>query len=97
MDAEYARIQSSSGGRSGDRAPDGKLVKIHYPRDNNGKVLSFHLAEEPNMMLDFTSIQIGLQLKIPSSHLPENGLAMKLFKNVNLEINSQLISSVKSA
>ena len=96
MDVEYARIESGYPGRSGAHTVDGKIIKIHYPRDNNGKVLSFNLAEEPNMNLDFTSIQIGVTVKIPTSHFPENGLANKLFKNVNLEINSQLITSVKS-
>lgn len=96
MDTEYARIETSSSNRSGDRVPDAKIIKTHYARDNNSKVLSFSLQEEPNLCLDFTSIQIGCRIKLPASHLPENGLSSKLFKNLNIEINSQLITSVKA-
>ena len=97
MDAEYARIEAGSTARSGDRVPDAQNQKIHYPRDNNAKILSFSIQEEPLLALDFTSIQIGCRVKIPMSHLPENGLSMKLFKNLNIEINSQLITSVKTS
>ena len=96
MDAEYARIEAGNTNRSGDRVPDHQIVKTHYPRDNNSKVLSFSIQEEPLLSLDFTSIQIGCRVKIPTSHFPENGLSMKLFKNINIEINSQLITSVKT-
>ena len=97
MDIEYARIENDSTGRAGDRLRDSEIVKTHYPRDNNSKVLSFSIPEEPNLALDLTSIQIGCRVKIPTAFLPENGLSMKLFRNVNIEINSQLITSVKAS
>lgn len=96
MDVEYARIEAGFSNRSGDRVPDAQNQKIHYPRDNNDKLLSFTIQEEPLLALDFTSIQIGCRVKIPVTHLPENGLSMKLFKNVNIELNSQLITSTKT-
>ena len=96
METEYARIENSSTVRSSDREPDAKVIKTHYSRDNNSKILSFHLQEEPNLCLDFSSIQIGCRIKLPASHLPENGLSSKLFKNLSIEINSQLITSVKA-
>ena len=96
MDIEYARTETGSSTRVSDKIPDAKIIKTHYPRDNNNKILSFCLQQEPNLCLDFTSIQIGCRVKIPTTHLPENGLGSKLFKNLNIEINSQLITSVKA-
>ena len=75
MDTEYARVETGAAGRSGDSIPDAKIIKTHYPRDNNNKILSFSLQEEPNLCLDFTSIQIGCRVKIPSS----------LYVSVNLD------------
>ena len=96
MDADYARTESSTSYRESDQNIDAKIVKTHFPRDQNDKLLSFVLAEEPNLCLDFTSITIGCRVKIPNEQLPENGLACKLFKNMNIEINSQLITSTKA-
>lgn len=96
MDTEYARIEAGPSSRSGDRIPDAKVIKTHYARDNNSKILSFSLQEEPNLCLDFSSIQIGCRVKIPKSHLPENGLSAKLFKSLNIELNSQLITATKA-
>ena len=96
METEYARIESSSAIRNSDRFPDAKIIKTHYSRDKNSKILSFFLQEEPNLCLNFSSIQIGCRVKLPASHLPENGLSSKLFKNLSIEINSSLITSVKA-
>ena len=67
-----------------------------YFSDNNSKILSFNVQEDPNLSLDLTSITIGFRIKCPTSHWPDNGLAAKLFKSMNIEINSQLITSTKS-
>ena len=75
---------------------DWEVFKTHYPRDNNSKILSFVIAEDPNLLLDFTSIAISLSVEIPDEFLPDNGLAAKLFKNMSIEVNSQLITSTKS-
>ena len=96
MDVEYARTESTTTCRESLNTVDAKVVKTHYPRDNNDKILSFLLNEEPNLCLDFTSITIGCRVKIPQEHLADNGFSMKLFKNLNIEINSQLITSSKS-
>ena len=96
MDAEYARIESTTTAREDSHKIDAQVIKNHYPRDNNNKILSFVIPEEPNLCLDFTSITIGCRIKVPQSQLPENGIAMKLFKNMNIEINSQLITSTKA-
>jgi len=96
MDAGYARIESTTSAREDSHNIDAQIIKTHYPRDNHDKILSFVIPEEPNLCLDFNSITIGCRIKIPESQLPENGLAMKLFKNMNIEINSQLITSTKA-
>ena len=75
---------------------DTETVKTHYARDNNDKILSFVLQEDPNLMLDLTSIRIGLSVNIPNGFLPDNGFVSKLFANISIEIDSQLITSNKA-
>ena len=96
MDVGYAPTEASTSSRETSHRLDAKISKTHYPRDNNDKLLSFVISEEPNLCLDFNSIMIGCRIKIPKDQLPENGLAMKLFKNMNVELNSQLIPSTKA-
>lgn len=97
MDVAHARTESSTNSRESLHSTDARVVKNHYPRDNNGKVLSFVMPEEPNLCLDFNSITIGCRIELPADQLPDNGLALKLFRNMNIEINSQLITSTKSS
>ena len=75
---------------------DAETIKTHYARDNNDKILSFVLQEDPNLMLDLTSIRIGLSVNIPNGFLPDNGFVSKLFANISIEIDSQLITSNKA-
>ena len=75
---------------------DAETVKTHYARDNNDKILSFVLQEDPNLLLDWTSIEIGITVDIPDGFLPDNGFASKLFANFSVEIDSQLITSTKA-
>ena len=75
---------------------DTEIIKLFYPRDNNENIVNFVLQEDPNLALDFTSIEISFQVSIPKTQIPDNGLASKLFMNMNIEINSQLITSTKS-
>ena len=75
---------------------DAETVKTHYARDNNDKILSFVLQEDPNLLLDWTSIEIGMTVDIPDGFLPDNGFASKLFANLSVEIDSQLITSTKA-
>ena len=75
---------------------DWEVYKTHYARDNNNKILSFVIAEDPNLLLDFTSIAISITVDIPDEFFPDNGLAAKLFKNMSIEVNSQLITLTKS-
>ena len=97
MDVTHARTESTTNRRQNLHAVDARIVKTHYPRDNNSKVLSFVLQEEPNLCLDFNSITIGCRIALPADQFPDNGLAMKLFRNMNIEINSQLITATKAS
>ena len=72
---------------------DAEIVKTHYARDNNDKILSFVLQEDPNLLLDWTSIEIGITVDIPDGFIPDNAFASKLFANLSVEIDSQLITS----
>ena len=95
MDIEYATVQSSTDGRKNESQIDEALCKTHYPRDNNDKILSFVLQQEPNLCLDMNSIEICARVKIPKTHWPDNGFSSKLFRNLSIEINSQLITATK--
>ena len=96
MDVGFAPTESSTESRETSHRLDSKISKTHYPRDNHEKLLSFVISEEPNLCLDFNSIMIGCRIQIPKEQLPENGLAMKLFKNMNIELGSQLITNTKT-
>lgn len=85
-----------NGSAKNTQAIDTEIVKIHYARDNNDKILSFVLQEDPNLLLDFTSIKFSMTLDIPDGFLPDNGFVSKLFSNVSVEIDSQLITSNKA-
>ena len=75
---------------------DSETVKTFYPRDNNDNIVNFLLQADPNLALDLSSIHIGFNVLIPSTMIPDNGCGSKMFKNMNIEINSQLITSTKS-
>ena len=75
---------------------DSEIIKTHYARDCNDKIVSFVIQEDPNLLLDFSSICIGFSLDVPKDQLPENGMACKQFKNMTIELDSQLITSTKS-
>lgn len=75
---------------------DSETIKTFYPRDNNDNIVNFLLQADPNLALDLSSIHIGFNVDIPSGSIPDNGFASKMFKNMNIEINSQLITSNKS-
>ena len=97
MDVGHARTESTLRSRETIGSVDARIVKTHYPRDNNPKILSFVVQEEPNLCLDFNSITFGCRVEVPNGMLPDNGLALKLFRNMNIEINSQLVTSTKAS
>ena len=74
---------------------DSEIIKVFYPRENNENICTFVLQEDPNLALDFTSIVIGFQVAVPKECIPDNGFSAKLFSNLNIELNSQLITNTK--
>ena len=86
----------SHGSAQNSKQIDAETVKTHYARDNNDKILSFVLQEDPNLLLDWTSIEIGISVDVPDGFVPDNGFASKLFANLSVEIDSQLITSTKA-
>ena len=96
MELEYARVESNTNDRETNFQIDSQINKTHYARDNNDKILTFVIQEDPNLCLDFPSLTIGFSVDIPKNRLPDNGFASKLFKTMNIEINSQLITSTKA-
>ena len=75
---------------------DAETIKTHYARDNNDKILSFVLQEDPNLLLEWPSIKIGLTVDVPDGFVPDNGFCSKLFTSLSIEIDSQLITSTKA-
>ena len=96
MDIEYARTISNAKASEDVFQVDSQVSKTHYARDNNDKILTFVIQEDPNLCLDLSSITIGFSVEFPSERLPDNCFAAKLFKTLNIEINSQLITSTKA-
>ena len=96
MDPEHARVESTTNDRESAYQIDSQIIKAHYPRTNNDKLLNFVIQEDPNLSLDLNSITISLSVDIPKTHVVENGFAAKLFQEMNVEINSQLITSSKA-
>ena len=76
---------------------DAETIKTHYARDNNDKILSFVLQEDPNLLLEWASIKIGLTVDVPDGFVPDNGFCSKLFTALSIEIDSQLITSTKAS
>ena len=91
MDIYYEQATEQS------QTMDAEVLKTHYPRDNNAKILSFVIQEDPNLLLDLNSISLKFSVEIPNGFLPENGFGCKQFKNMSIELNSQLITSNKSS
>ena len=96
MDPEHARVESSTNDRESTFQVDSQVIKTHYPRDNNDKILNWVIQEDPNLALDFSSITISFSVDIPKTHVPDNGFCAKLFQAMNVEINAQLITSSKA-
>ncbi len=96
MDPEHARVESTTDDRETAFQIDSQILKTHYPRDNNDKLLNFVIQEDPNLALDLSSITICLSVDVPKTHVVENGFAAKLFQAMNVELNAQLITSTKA-
>ena len=75
---------------------DIKVVKTHYPKCNNANLFEIILERDPNLALVKSQIELHVMIEVDDGYCPENGLASKLFKSLNIEIESQSISTDKS-
>ena len=77
-------------------AIDNKVVKRHYPRTNNDSALSFTFESDPNLCLLKNNILINFSVELDANYIPDNGFAAKLFSLLQVEVNSQVVSSNKT-
>ena len=75
---------------------DNKLVKKHYPRQNNDDNLTFNFEADPNLCLVKNKIAIHFTIELDQNYLPDNGFAAKQFSMCSVEVNSQRVSSNKA-
>lgn len=75
---------------------DIKVVKTHYPKCNNSNLFEIILERDPNLALIKSQIEIHLIIEVDEAYCIENGLASKLFKSLNIEVESQVVSTDKS-
>lgn len=47
MEGEYARVESTTLNRENAYQVDTQIIKTHYTRDCNDKIVSFVIQEEP--------------------------------------------------
>ena len=75
---------------------DNKLVKRHYPRDNREEKLSFVMESDPNLCMVKNKIAIHFVIELDEKYIPDNGFAQKQFSILDIELNSQQVSSNKA-
>ena len=72
---------------------DNKIIKKHYPRNNNGQVLDFVFGKDPNLYLRKNKILIKGAIEIDDNYVTENGFVAKLFGMLTVDVDSHTISS----
>jgi len=75
---------------------DNKVVKRHYAKTNNESALSFTFESDPNLCLVKNNILISFTVELDANYIPDNAFAAKLFSLLQVEVNSQIISSNKT-
>ena len=75
---------------------DQKVSKKHYPRTNNKKILEFVFDKDPNLYLRKHKIAIKGYIEVGDNFVVENGWVSKLFRNVNIELDSQSVSHIRN-
>ena len=79
-----------------DTVIDNKVVRKNYPRDNRDEKLSFVFESDPNLCFVKNKIAIHFTIELDEAYIPENGFAQKQFSILDIELNSQLVSSNKA-
>lgn len=89
----YEESLSNNQGKNADQQIDNKIVKRHYPRNNNGQVLDFVFGKDPNLYLRKNKILIKGAIEIDDNYVTENGFVAKLFGMLTVDVDSHTISS----
>lgn len=72
---------------------DNKIVKRHYPRNNNDQVLDFVFEKDPNLFLRKNKIIIRGSVEVDDGYIPEVGFVAKLFSMLTIDVDSHTIST----
>ena len=75
---------------------DFKVVKKIFPRCNNKNVLEFVLERDSQACLQKNKLSLHFVLEIDEAYVPDNGWASKLFSMLQIQIDSQIITSNKT-
>ena len=71
---------------------DKKSTKKHFPKCNNSNLLEFVFDKDPNSYLRKNSITIRGAIEIDENHMVENGWVSKLFSQLRVEVDSQVVT-----
>lgn len=89
MYEEYIQIPNSENYGS----IDSKVVKRHFPRTNNDRVLDFVFERDPNLFLRKNKIIIRGSVEVDNGYVPEVGFVAKMFGMLTVEVDSQTVST----
>ena len=71
---------------------DNKVTKHHFPKCNNDNLLEFIFEKDPNRFLRKNSIIIQGSIEVSEDFIVENGWVSKLFTQLKVEVDSQLVT-----
>ena len=81
---------------SEDSPINAKVVKKHYPRQNNGQILDFVFSRDKNLYLRKNNIIIKGSITVDKGYIPDVGFAAKLFSMLTVEVDSVVVSNNKA-
>ena len=81
---------------SEDSPINAKVVKKHYPRQNNGQILDFVFSRDKNLYLRKNSIIIKGSIEVDANYVPDVGFVSKLFGMLTVEVDSVTVSNNKA-
>ena len=73
-----------------------KVVKKHYPRQNNKQILDFVFARDKNLYLRKNNIIIKGSIEVDANYVPDVGFVPKLFGMLTVEVDSITVSNNKA-
>ena len=73
-----------------------KVVKKHYPRQNNQQILDFVFSRDKNLYLRKNSIIIKGSIEVDANYVPDVGFVSKLFGMLTVEVDSVTVSNNKA-